>query len=103
MPRINVAHLIMSGLLAAFAAISAQGAGTVEEHPTMTKQIIAVEHVRIECGEVIRQCPCRARAHPASARSQPAYGSCCRRHRTDSREKREGQRGSRSSWSAITR
>jgi uncharacterized protein (DUF302 family) len=38
----------MSGLFAAFAAMNAQGAGTLEEHPIMTKQTIAVEHVRIE-------------------------------------------------------
>jgi hypothetical protein len=43
-----VARLVMSGLLVAFAAMSAQGAGTLEEHPNMTKQAIAVEHVRIE-------------------------------------------------------
>jgi hypothetical protein len=44
----SVARLVMSGLLAAFGAIGAQGAGTIEEHPIMTKQTIAVEHVRIE-------------------------------------------------------
>jgi len=44
----GVARLILSGLLAAFGVISAQGAGTIEEHPNMTKHTIAVEHVRIE-------------------------------------------------------
>jgi hypothetical protein len=44
----SVARLIMSGLLAAFGAINAQGAGIIEEHPIVTKQTIAVEHVRIE-------------------------------------------------------
>jgi uncharacterized protein (DUF302 family) len=44
----GVARLVMSGLFAAFTAMSAQGAGTREEHPIMTKQTIAVEHVRIE-------------------------------------------------------
>ena len=34
--------------MAAFSAIGAQGAGTVEEHPIITKQTIAVEHIRIE-------------------------------------------------------
>ena len=33
MPRINVAHLIMSGLLAAFGAISAQGAALLRSIP----------------------------------------------------------------------
>jgi hypothetical protein len=32
-----VARLVMSGLLVAFAAMSIQGAGTLEEHPNMTK------------------------------------------------------------------
>ena len=44
----GVARWVMSGLFAAFAAMSAQGAGTLEEHPITTKQTIAVEHVRIE-------------------------------------------------------
>jgi len=44
----GVARLIMSGLLAAFGGINAQGAGTMEEHSIMTKHTIAVEHVRIE-------------------------------------------------------
>jgi uncharacterized protein (DUF302 family) len=44
----GVARWVMSGLFAAFTAMSAQGAGTREEHPIMTKQTIAVEHVRIE-------------------------------------------------------
>ena len=44
----SVAPLLMSGLLAALGALSTQGAGTTEEHPIMTKQTIAVEHVRIE-------------------------------------------------------
>ena len=43
-----VARLVMSGLLVSFAAMRSQGAGTLEEHPNMTKQTIAVEHVRIE-------------------------------------------------------
>ena len=43
-----VARLVMSGLLVAFAAMSTQGAGTLEEYPNVTKQTIAVEHVRIE-------------------------------------------------------
>jgi hypothetical protein len=50
-PRIrrrSVARLIMSGLLAAFGAIDAQSAGANEEYPIMTKQIISVEHVRVE-------------------------------------------------------
>jgi hypothetical protein len=44
----SVAGLVMSGLFAGFAAISAQGASTLKEHPIMTTQTIAVEHVRIE-------------------------------------------------------
>jgi hypothetical protein len=44
----GLARWVMSGLFAAFAAMSAQGAGTLKEHPIMTKQTIAVEHVRIE-------------------------------------------------------
>jgi uncharacterized protein (DUF302 family) len=40
--------LVMSGLLAALVAMKAQGASTVEEHPMMTHQTIAVDHVRIE-------------------------------------------------------
>jgi hypothetical protein len=44
----GVVRLILSGLLAAFSPIGAQGAGTIEEHPIITKQTIAVEHVRIE-------------------------------------------------------
>jgi hypothetical protein len=44
----GVARWVMSGLFAAFAAMSAQGTGTLEEHPFMTMQTIAVEHVRIE-------------------------------------------------------
>jgi Domain of unknown function DUF302 len=44
----GVARLVMSGLVAAFAAMSAQGAGALEEHSVMRKQTIAVEHVRIE-------------------------------------------------------
>ena len=43
-----VARFGIGGLLAAFAAVSAHGAATLEEHPVMTKQTIAVEHVRIE-------------------------------------------------------
>ena len=39
-----VARFGVGGLLAAFAAVSAHG----EERPVMTKQTIAVEHVRIE-------------------------------------------------------
>jgi hypothetical protein len=41
----GIAHLIVSGSLAAFGVMNAQGA---EEHPIMTKQAITVEHVRIE-------------------------------------------------------
>jgi hypothetical protein len=43
-----VARWVMSALLVTFAAMRTQGAGTHEEHPNMTKQTIAVEHVRIE-------------------------------------------------------
>jgi len=47
----GVARLIMSGLLAAFGGISAQGADTVKEHPIMTKHTIFIDHVRIESGK----------------------------------------------------
>jgi uncharacterized protein (DUF302 family) len=43
-----VACSVISGLLAAFAAMGARGAGTLQENPVMTKQTVAVEHVRIE-------------------------------------------------------
>ena len=48
MSNAGVARLIMSGLFAAFGAISAQAAGTIQEHPILTKQTVAVEHVRLE-------------------------------------------------------
>ena len=44
----SVAPLVMSGLLAALAPMSAQDAGTLEEYPIITKEAIAVEHVRVE-------------------------------------------------------
>jgi Domain of unknown function DUF302 len=47
----GVARFGISGLLAAFAAMSTHGATTLEEPPIMTKQTIAVEHVRIESGK----------------------------------------------------
>ena len=46
--RRGAARLITSGLLTAFGANSAQAAGTIEEHPILTKQTVAVEHVRLE-------------------------------------------------------
>jgi hypothetical protein len=44
----GVARWVMSGLFAAFAAMSAQNASTLEEYSMMTKQTITIEHVRIE-------------------------------------------------------
>jgi hypothetical protein len=40
--------LLMSGLFMALVPMSAQSAESLEEKPTMIKQIIAVEHIRIE-------------------------------------------------------
>jgi hypothetical protein len=40
--------IFISGVLAAFAPMSAQGGGTVQEKPIMTKHPFSVEHVRIE-------------------------------------------------------
>jgi uncharacterized protein (DUF302 family) len=40
--------MLMSGLLMALVPMSAQSAERLQEKPTMTKQTIAVEHVRIE-------------------------------------------------------
>jgi Domain of unknown function DUF302 len=44
----SVAPLIMGGPLAAFAVVSAQGADTLENYPIITKETIAIEHVRVE-------------------------------------------------------
>jgi hypothetical protein len=40
--------MLMSGLFMALVPMSAQSAERLQEKPTMTKQTIAVEHVRIE-------------------------------------------------------
>ena len=40
--------MVASGLLAALAPISVQSAGSLREKPIMTKQTVAVEHIRIE-------------------------------------------------------
>ena len=40
--------MVVSGLFAALAPISVQSAGSLREKPIMTKQTVAVEHVRIE-------------------------------------------------------
>ena len=40
--------MVVSGLLAAFAPVSAQAAESLQEKPITTKQSIAVEHIRIE-------------------------------------------------------
>jgi uncharacterized protein (DUF302 family) len=46
--RRAVVRLGLSGLLVILAAQSTQGAGTLQEHSNMTKQVIVVQHVRIE-------------------------------------------------------
>ncbi len=46
--RRSVAPLIMGGPLAAFAVVSAQDAETLENYPIVTKERIAIEHVRVE-------------------------------------------------------
>ena len=48
--RVIAARLIIfiSGLFAALAPMSAQGAGTLQENPMIKKQTIGVEHIRIE-------------------------------------------------------
>jgi uncharacterized protein (DUF302 family) len=40
--------MVVSGLFAALAPISVQSAGSLREKPIMTKQTVAVEHIRIE-------------------------------------------------------
>jgi hypothetical protein len=40
--------LIVSGLFATLAPMSVQSAGSLREKPIMTKQTVAVEHIRIE-------------------------------------------------------
>jgi hypothetical protein len=40
--------MLMSGLFMALVPMSAQSAGSLQDKPTMTKQTIAVEHIRIE-------------------------------------------------------
>jgi hypothetical protein len=70
-----VARLVVNGLLAAFAAMSAQGAGTVEEHPMMTKQTIAVEHVRIESTKSFADVRAALERHRASLGSHPPESS----------------------------
>jgi len=44
----RVAPLIMGGLLAVFAVVSAQGSDTRENYPIITKETITIEHVRVE-------------------------------------------------------
>jgi hypothetical protein len=46
--ELNIRYCVMSGLFAALLPMSAQSAGSLQEKPTMTKQAIAVEHIRIE-------------------------------------------------------
>jgi hypothetical protein len=40
--------MFMSGLFMALAPMSAQSAGSLQKKPTMTKQAVAIEHIRIE-------------------------------------------------------
>jgi hypothetical protein len=45
---IAAARVLMTGLFMALVPMSAQSAESLQEKPTMTKQTIAVEHIRIE-------------------------------------------------------
>jgi hypothetical protein len=40
--------MVVSGLFATLAPMSVQSAGSLREKPIMTKQTVAVEHIRIE-------------------------------------------------------